>query len=211
MEEIREIACNNNQTLVPLKNLIKEEIITYFDGHGSPEAETKGRGEIPYIRVKDIVNWEIYKDPTSKIPREIYIAKKGTKKKIKTYDIAYVRRGSYRIGSVAMVSPFDIEALYTREILLLRVKPDNEYGITPYYLLYLLSHRLTQMQAKNKILIETTLPNIADRWMELELPIDNDKAVIKDISDRIEKVISSKWKAVEEITNLCKELGDLTT
>lgn len=211
MAEIREIACNNNQTLVPLKKLIQEGIISYFDGHGSPEAETKGRGEIPYIRVKDIVNWEIYKDPTSKIPRAIYIAKKGTKKNVKTYDIAYVRRGSYRIGSVAMISPFDIEALYTREILLLRVKTDNEYGITPYYLLYLLSNKLTQMQAKNKILIETTLPNIADRWMELELPIDNDRKVIKSISDRIERVISSKWKAVEEITNLCKELGDLTT
>lgn len=38
-----------------------------------------------------------------------------------------------------------------------------KYGITPYYLLYLLSHWITQEQAKNKILIKTTLPNIADR------------------------------------------------
>jgi type I restriction enzyme M protein len=93
----------------------------------------------------------------------------------------------------------------------LRVNENNEYGITPYYLLYLLSHKLTQMQAENKILIETTLPNIADRWKELELPIDNDKERIKQISSRIEKVIENKWKAAEEIKRLCVELGNLTT
>lgn len=211
MQEIRKQAENDNQTLVPISDLIRDKILTYFDGHGSPEAETKGKGEIPYIRVKDIVNWEVYKDPTSRIPLETYLEKKGNKKEIKERDILYVRRGSYRIGSVAMVSPFDTEALYTREILVLRVKEDNDYGITPFYLLYLLSHKLTQMQAENKILIETTLPNIADRWKELELPIDNDKNKIKRISERIEKVIENKWKAAEEIIKLCEELGNLTT
>lgn len=157
------------------------------------------------------MNWEVYKDPTSRIPIETYQEKKGNKKEIKAHDILYVRRGSYRIGSVAMVSPFDTEVLYTREILILRVNEDNDYGITPFYLLYLLSHKLTQMQAENKILIETTLPNIADRWKELELPIDNDKNKIKQISNRIEKVIENKWKAAEEITKLCEELGNLTT
>ena len=70
-------------------------------------------------------------------------------------------------------------------------------------MLYLLSHKLTQIQAANKILIETTLPNIADRWKELELPIDKDKNKINQISERIENVIKNKWKAAEEITKLC--------
>lgn len=211
MEEISQQAQENNQTLVPISKLIKDKVISFFDGHGSPEAETKGKGDIPYIRVKDIVNWEVYKDPTSKIPLETYLEKKGDKKDIKVHDILYVRRGSYRIGSVAMVSPYDVKALYTREILILRVAENNNYGITPYYLLYLLSHKLTQMQAENKILIETTLPNIADRWKELELPIDNDKQKIQEISLRIKNVIENKWNAVEEIAKICEELGNLTT
>mgnify|MGYP004642342221 FL=1 len=212
LNEIQTIAASQNLTLIPISTLIKEGVISYFDGHGSPEAETKGKGEIPYIRVKDIVNWEIYKDPTSKIPKEVYLALKQTgKKDLQVGDIAYVRRGSSRIGSVAMVSPFDIEALYTREILILRVNPNNKYGLTPYYLLYLLSHRLTQMQASNKILIETTLPNIADRWQELELPVDNDKQKIIDISNRIKSVMDNKWNAIEQIHKLCTDLGDLTT
>lgn len=211
MNEVNKLAQKQNQILVPISQLIQEGVITHFDGHGSPEAESKGKGDIPYIRVKDIVNWEVYKDPTSRIPLEIYNKIKGNKKDIKINDILYVRRGSYRIGSVAMASPLDIQALYTREILILRVNSNNKYGITPYYLLYLLSHKITQMQATNKILIETTLPNIADRWKELKLPIEQDKTKILEISKRIETVIQNKWKASEEIAKLCNEFGNLIT
>lgn len=210
--EIEKIAASKKLHLVPIKKFIDEHIIEFFDGHGSPPAEFKGKGTIPYIRVKDIVNWEIYKDPTSRITEDIYLSLKGDKKHICTKDIAYVRRGSYRIGSVAMVSPFDTEALYTREILLLRiVKEDNEYNLDAYYLLYLLSHQLTQMQAKNKILIETTLPNIADRWQELLLPFDDDLKKRKEISLKIKNIMESKWKATEQIQEICEELGNVTT
>jgi type I restriction enzyme M protein len=161
--------------------------------------------------VKDIVNWEVYKDPTSRITQEIYLEKKGKKKQLVTGDIAYVRRGSYRIGSVAMISPFDTEALYTREILLLRVKEENDYRLNPYYLLYLLSHRLTHMQAKNKILIETTLPNIAERWKELLLPFDKDMKRRDQITEKVRSLMNNKWKAIEEIRQLKTDLGDLVT
>jgi type I restriction enzyme M protein len=212
LKEIESIAEAQNLELVSIKDLMRKGIITSFDGHGSPPAEYKGKGEIPYVRVKDIVNWEVYKDPTAKITTEIYLEKKGKNKNLEAGDIVYVRRGSYRIGSVAMVSPFDKEALYTREILVLRVtEEDNEYGLNPYYLLYLLSHKLTHLQAKNKILIETTLPNIAERWKELMLPIDTDPKQRQVITDKIKAVITSKWEAIEKIDNLKNELGDLVT
>jgi len=212
IKEIEDIAKSQNLELISIKELMRKGIITSFDGHGSPPAEYKGKGEIPYVRVKDIVNWEVYKDPTSKITTEIYLEKKGKNKDLEATDVVYVRRGSYRIGSVAMVSPYDTEALYTREILVLRITNEkNEYGLNPYYLLYLLSHRLTHLQAKNKILIETTLPNIADRWKELMLPIDRNPENRKAISDKVKEVITSKWKAIEKIDSLKQELGDLVT
>jgi type I restriction enzyme M protein len=212
LKEIESIAKAQNLELIPIKDLMKKGIITSFDGHGSPPAEYKGKGEVPYVRVKDIVNWEVYKDPTAKITTEIYLEKKGKNKNLEAGDVVYVRRGSYRIGSVAMVSPFDKEALYTREILILRVtEEENEYGLNPYYLLYLLSHKLTHLQAKNKILIETTLPNIAERWKELMLPIDTDKKQREFITNKIKEVITSKWEAIEKIDNLKNELGDLVT
>lgn len=212
INEIKSIAESEDMHLVTISELINKKIITAFDGHGSPPAEYKGKGEVPYIRVKDIVNWEIYKDPTSKITQEIYEEKKGKGKDLQVGDILYVRRGSYRIGSVALVSPFDVKSLLTREILVLRVNDiNNEYGIDPYYLLYLLSHKITHLQAKNKILIETTLPNIAERWKELMLPIDNDINKRKQISDKIKSVISSKWNAIEELHSIQCDFGNLIT
>ncbi len=212
LKEIEQKAKNDNLELISISQLMEEDIITTFDGHGSPPAQYKGRGLIPYIRVKDIVNWEAYKDPTAKIPLDIYKLKKGLNKDLYAEDILYVRRGSYRIGSVAMISPYDTKVLLTREILVLRVaNRDNRYNLDPYYLLYLLSHNLTQMQSSNKILIETTLPNIANRWSELMLPISKDEKVRKKISQQIKNVINDKWKAVKRLDDLKRELGDLTT
>ena len=209
--ELAASANKSNCSLVSLKDLIDKGVITHFDGHGSPSSENKGKGEVPYVRVKDIVNWEVYKDPTSMIPLSVYTKMVRADKKLKEGDILYVRRGSYRIGSVAMISPYDKEVVLTREILVLRVNPSNELGITPYYLLYLLSNWITQEQAKNKILIETTLPNIANRWMELSLPIHNDKSKIKEVSDKVKEAIDAKWDAVGKIKHIAAELGNLTT
>lgn len=211
-KEIENIAKTKNLSLISLSKLIQEKIISNFDGHGSPPSENKGMGEIPYIRVKDIVNWEIYKDPTAKIPVDVFNEMSKENKKLNVGDIVYVRRGSYRIGSVAMISPHDLKVLLTRELLVLRViKENNPYDISPYYLLYLLSHKLTQMQTLNKVLIETTLPNIANRWMEVMLPISNDKNHRKEISKKVEEVFKNKWLAVNSIEKLKTDFGDLIT
>lgn len=211
-EIIIQNAINDGYDLVSIGELIQDGVISHFDGHGSPASENKGKGEVPYIRVKDIVNWEIYKDPTSLIPENVYNKMMSKAKYLEEKDIVYVRRGSYRIGSVAMVSPFDKKVILTREILVLRVKDlKNKYGLTPEYLLYALSHNITQEQAKNKILIETTLPNIADRWKELKIPIFKDKNKVQEITSSINDAIKSKWNAVEKINKIKNQYGSLTT
>lgn len=198
---------------VQVQTLLDKEIITAFSGYGSPPSAYKGRGEVPYIRVADIVNWELYKNQTALVPREIYLQIKGKHGvDLRAEDVVFVRRGSYRIGTVAMVSPFDIEVLLTRELVILRVvKPDNEYGIDPYYLIYLLSHSLTQRQLPQKTMIDTTLPNIADRWKELYLPINKDKGAAIQIAQRIKTALQGKWKAQEEIGKLREEFGGIVT
>lgn len=190
-----------------LETLIQENIIKFFDGHGSPKSEFKGIGNIPYIRVKDIVNWQIYKDPTALLPKEEYDRLFVAKKQLKTCDILFVRRGSYRIGSVAMVSPFDLECILTREILVLRVLENNQFGITPFYLLYALSHIYTYEQETNKVFIDTTLPNIADRWKEIGIPIYKDKDKQKIISDKVKKLIQNQWDSLREIHELKENNG----
>lgn len=211
-KEVEEMARNEEKTLVPIEELINQKIITYFDGHGSPTSENKGKGNIPYIRVKDIVNWEIYKDPTAYIPKEEYERVSKGKKILKENDIIFVRRGSYRIGSVALVSPYDTNVLLTRELLVLRIKNiENKFTLTPFYLLYLLSSYNVQIQMYNKVLIETTLPNIADRWKELQLPIHNDIKMRQQIHEQVMAIFTEKWSATKKIIDLKQQLGDLTT
>ena len=73
IETLMKVAEKQNLEFIQMQELLEKKIITHFVGHGSPPAKFKGKGNIPYIRVKDIVNWEIYKNPTSLIPEHIYL------------------------------------------------------------------------------------------------------------------------------------------
>lgn len=203
IKNIERYAREKDCDLVPLGELCKLGILKVYDGHGSPDAVFKGTGTIPYVRVADIVNLEVYKNPTALVPEDIYLKKKGRGIDLEISDLLFVRRGSYRIGSVALVSPFDKKVLLTKEILIFRVvRKENNFNITPYYLIYLLIHPIVQLQIDDKVLIETTLPNIANRWAELLLPIHKDKKIRSDISKKVQNAFKLKWKAVEEIKRL---------
>lgn len=206
VKELEQYAVENDCDLVSMGELRMRGIINAYEGHGSPDAIFKGTGEVPYVRVADIINWEVYKNPTALVPKAIYLKMKRGGIDLQVGDLLFVRRGSYRIGSIALVSPFDKEVLLTKEISIFRVvRGENEFDITPYYLTYLLSSPIVQRQIENKVLIETTLPNIADRWQELLLPISNNREVRSNISRKVQNVFESKWKAMEEIERLQKE------
>ena len=198
---------------ISVQRLLDEGVVREFHGHGSPPAKYKGMGDVPYIRVADIVNWEMYRNPTTGVPRHVYEKVKGkTGLTLQPRDVIFVRRGSYRIGTVAMASPHDNEVLLTRELVVLRVvEPENAYGVDAYYLLYLLSHQYTQEQIKQKVFIDTTLPDIAGRWKELLLPVASDPASRLSIRTRVKAAIDAKWDALDDLEALRLDFGDLTT
>ena len=212
IKDLKRISDKKNLELVKLQDLIDKKIIKCFRGHGSPNSEFKGKGHVPYIRVKDIVNWDVYKNPTSAIPENEYLRKKAKGVNLQEGDIVMIRRGSYRIGSVAMLSKYDKEILLTKEIEVIRIiNKDNEYGIDENYLIYLLSHELTHMQLYNKVLIDTTLPNIGDRYKELLLPIERDKDRRKRIKERVKQVFEEKWKAIGDIEKIREDFDNIIT
>lgn len=193
----------NTDNKVKVKDLIDEGIISHFDGHGSPQGHLKGLGDYPYIRVKDIVNLEVYINPLDCIPDFEYERLYREDKQVKPKDIVFVRRGSYRIGDVGIIYPKDVNSIFTRELLILRVEDlENKYNLTPFNLLYLLNSEDVKKQLKNKIMIDTTLPNIADRWQDLYIPIYN-KEKMKQLSDEMEKLYNSRkkfWEDFEKIS-----------
>ena len=131
---------------------------------------------------------------------------------LKQEDILFVKRGSYRIGSVAMISPSDQEMILTKEIQVIRLtNKTNEYDLSSFYLLYCFSSKIVQDQLYNKILIETTLPNISDRWKDLKIPI-YEKKIFNDISKRMRDIfLSQRWKSSDDISKLAEKYGKLVT
>ena len=210
--EIENYCKKNKIRLVPLSKLIEENIITTFDGHGSPASQNKGKGDLPYIRVKDIVNWGIYKDNTASVPSELYEKFVQKEKILKQEDILFVKRGSYRIGSVAMVSPSDHKMILTKEIQVIRLNNQNNiYNLSSFYLLYCFSSKIVQDQLFNKVLIETTLPNISDRWKDLKIPI-YEKKIFDDISKKMKEIfLNQRWKSSKDIQVLSDKYGKLVT
>jgi type I restriction enzyme M protein len=188
-----------------IRELIEKGIVLEKSGHGSPPSHFKGKGQYPYIRVKDIISWEIYRNPTSMIPESEF--RRLTKSyPLEFEDLVYVSRGSYRIGDVAIVGPDDTLVALTREIRILRLNGENELGLTPYYLLYLLSTMPVLRQTKARVFIDTTLPNIADRYLDIKLPFHADKEMRDAISSRVKSVVTSKWSAMQGIRELLEEL-----
>lgn len=174
-------------------------------GHGSPPAQYKGKGLYPYIRVKDIINWEIYRDPTARIPRVEF--ERLTKKfPLEFEDVVYVSRGSYRIGDVAIVGPDDEQVALTREIQILRVTKTKEIDLNPYYLLYMLSHKSVAKQTKARVFIDTTLPNISDRYLDIKLPWSTNPIERARIAERVKTALSAKWSAMTNVRSLLSEI-----
>ena len=198
---------------VRLGHLWQAGVIQHWDGHGSPPASEKGRGTVPYIRVKDIVNWELYRNPLDFITDELWTQMTtGTKKEVpREGDVIFVRRGSYRIGTVAMASPRDDKLLLTRELLVLRVVEGSQYDgltITPFYLLALLSSPFVQKQMRHLVFMDTTLPNIGDRWKDLILPVHQDSAHMEQHSALVEQAIRNKWRAQRQIDDIRDQVGE---
>ena len=210
IEEAEIQAKKRNMYLISLRELLEKNILVSYQGHGSPPSRYKGRGDIPYIRVADIVNWNLYKNPTSRIPYNVYQSIKGVRGiDLQEEDILFVRRGSYRIGSVAMVSPFDKQVLLTSEITIFRLN-SNTLGLTSFYLLFALSHEITQMQINNKVFIDTTFANIGDRWKDLEIPIFSKTSALEKISQSVADIMHNKWKSIEILQKIQKDFGELT-
>lgn len=195
---------------VRVSELLGDGTIRAWDGHGSPSSQEKGSGNIPYIRVSDIVNWELYRNPVSGIEQEVYERFLRNKERPQAGDVIFVRRGSYRIGTVAMASPRDTQVLLTRELLTMRVQ-DNDHGITPAYLLAMLSSEYVQDQIADYVFYDTTMPTIGDRWKHLVLPIHRERSDLDHTAAYVDAALNAKWEAQEQVDKLRQQIGGVTT
>ena len=185
-----------------LKELIDEDVIESFNGHGSPKSIYKGTGNIPYVRVKDIVNNEVYINHLDKIPEDI-ADKMRKDKKLYESDIVLVRRGSNRIGDVGQIHKKDVDSIFTSELQFFRVNKNNEYGLTNYNLFIILNSRIVHEQFDHLIFIDTTLPTLYNRWNKLKIPLYpiEDMKKLNERGQYLFNLRKEYWSIIDEISN----------
>ena len=185
-----------------LNDLINEGVIKSFKGHGSPKSIYKGTGDIPYVRVKDIVNNEVYINHLDKIPEDV-ASKMRKDIVLHEGDIVLVRRGSYRIGDVGQLHKKDINSIFTGELQFFRVNENNEYGLTNYNLFLIFNSHVVREQFNHLIFIDTTLPTLYDRWNKLKIPLyseENMKKINRD-GQHLFNLRKEYWSMLDELTN----------
>ena len=185
---------------VTLKSLIDENVVMTWKGQGSPKSEYKGKGTVPYVRVKDIVNNEIYINKLDCIPSSV--ADDYDTSKIKETDIIMVTRGSYRIGDVGQVHKKDEKSIYTRELQFFRVKEPNDYNLTNHNLFMIMSSDDFHEQYESLIFIDTTLPTLNNRYEKLEIPLYDSEtmACLHEKGKELFNLRKEYWRKYEQHT-----------
>jgi len=67
------------------------------------------------------------------------------------------------------------------------------------------------MQLYNKVLIDTTLPDIGDRSKEIYLPIETDETRKEKIKLSVKKVFEEKWRDIKDIEKIREEFDNIVT
>ncbi len=110
-----------------------------------------------------------------------------------------MRRGSYRLGTVAMASEKGRESIVMSELLILEIEQPNRLRMTPYHLPGYLSLKPVQAQIRQLDFVDTTLPNLGDIWGEIRLPIHKEEQLRQKFGEDIEEPMRKKWEAQKDI------------
>jgi type I restriction enzyme M protein len=160
-----------------------------------------GKGDVPFIRTSDIVNWELKIDPIKCVPEEIYEQYKK-QQDVQENDILFVKDGTFLIGRSAIVTKQDEKIIIQSHLLKIRVSKESK--MNSFYLLYLLNTPIVQKQIAKYTFVQGTISTVGDRFNELRLPIHSDFSKIKQISDEVRSIIDTKRILRERIENLIK-------
>lgn len=204
----------------PAANLIMQKMKETHDfikiqdmiDHGEIEFKTGdevgkmayGTGNIPFVRTSDISNWEIKTDPKQCISEEIYENLKVSQD-IQAGDILMVKDGTYLIGSVALITEYDLKIVYQSHLYKIRLK-ENRFNINSYYLLAALSSEFVQSQIKAKTFTQDIIDSLGDRYKDIVIPIQKDKSKVEKLSKMTEEAIFARINARETSRRIKTEI-----
>lgn len=194
---------SDSYSFVTLGQLIDNGVIEASTGDEVGKLEY-GTGNVPFIRTSDVANWRVAADSKHKISEKTYEALK-TKQDVQVGDILMVKDGGYLIGTCAIITELDTKIVYQSHIYKFRVK-NNEFGITPQYLLAVLSSNYLRSQIEAKTCTLDIINSLGNRHRELIIPIPKDKHLLQSISDAValsvERSVESRKLAASALTKV---------
>ena len=206
LDALDTFAGQNRCEIVSLGDLITKGDIEWGTGHGSPHAQFKGRGTIPYVKVSDIKNWRINENPKYFIPQEEAERLRG-KHSLQNFDIVMPTRACKNIGLGAIVMPWQTHVVLTKEIAVLRCTTGG--SMSPWLLLVALSLRVVNDQFRFLVQMQTNREDLGRRLLELKMPVPRDERTRKHWEEPAEEYFRAQVEARKSFTRLTKNLDGL--
>ncbi len=167
-------AGENDCTLVSIGELVDSGELKLESGHGSPKSHFKGRGSVPYIKVSDIKNWRIIENSKYFIPMDEARRLRGNRT-LRPFDLVTPTRASKNIGLLGVVMPWQVNAVLTKEIAVIRVA--DQTRLSPWLLLVMMSLRVVNDQFRYLVQMQTNREDLGQRIRELRMPIPRKRIV----------------------------------
>jgi hypothetical protein len=158
-----------------------------------------GTGDIPFVRTSDLANWELAGQPKQRISRELY---EGFRERVdlRPDDILLVRDGTYLIGTSAILTSADAEALYAGGIYRIRsLKPEE---LDPYLLLVLLNTAIVNQQIRAKQFTRDIIDTLGRRLLEVVLPIPKSAALANGLAKEARATVEERTRLRDEAKEL---------
>ncbi len=169
-----------------------------------------GTGDIPFVRTSDLANWELAGQPKQRVSRELYESHRE-RVDLKPDDILLVRDGTYLIGTSAILTSADAEALYAGGIY--RVRSLDPEELDPYLLLVLLNTQIVRQQIRARQFTRDIIDTLGRRLLEIVLPIPRSAALASELAEVARATVEERIRLRDEAKALVLEVegGALTT
>lgn len=186
--------------LISIGALQKSGVIEYHTGDEIGKM-AYGTGEIPFLRTSDFSNWEINHNPKQGISEEIY-NEYSSMQDVRQNDLLLVRDGTYLVGLTCIITSEDVKSLFCGGLFKFRVMPNE--SLDPFLLLGLFNSYIVKRQIRTKQFTRDVIDTIGNRVEEIILPIPKSSLLRKSISEAVERAISSRVNARDQISQLSK-------
>jgi hypothetical protein len=175
--------------LMSLAELVDNESIIVFHGHGSPSSDQR-LGTIPYIKVSDLRAGHVNINPTNMVPLDL--AKEfwgGMDSGLRPYDLISPERASKNIGEFCVLMPGQENAVFTKEVIVVRVKNTNLFD--QFYLLWALSLIEVREQWERIVFMQTNREDVGRRIFEIKIPVPVNIKFANKLSEPFKKYYNS--------------------